>query len=128
MVCVERNLKMETRNAILDLQYSEKMKSGLIIGINLLELLATIKDEAESSGGRKVLIWYLEALLRELRIAQNVIGLDHYVELERKLMEIIGRIQLSLFEDVLKSFSEALSLATTSCQNSMNILIERNLI
>ncbi len=119
---------METRNAILDLQYSEKMKSGLIIGINLLELLATIKDEAESSGGRRVLVWYLEALLRELRIAQNVIGLDHYVELERKLMEIIGRIQLSLFEDVLKSFSEALSLATTSCQNAMNILIERNLM
>lgn len=119
---------MDTRKAILDLQYSEKMKSGLIIGINLLELLATIKDEAESSGGRKVLIWYLEALLRELRIAQNVIGLDHYGELERKLMEIIGRIQLSLFEDVLKSFSEALSLATTSCQNSMNILIEKNLL
>jgi hypothetical protein len=74
------------------------------------------------------LIWYLEALLRELRIAQNVIRSDHYAELERKLMEIIGRIQLSLFEDVLKSFSEALSLATTSCQNSMNALMERKLV
>lgn len=119
---------METREAILDLQYSEKMKSGLIIGINLLELLATVKDEAESTGGRKVLVWYLEALLRELRIAQNVIGLDHYVELERKLMEIIGRVQLSLFEDVLRSFSEAISLATTSCQSAMNYLIEKRLI
>ncbi|MCX8116404.1 MAG: hypothetical protein N3G78_00550 [Desulfobacterota bacterium] len=119
---------METREAILDLQYSEKMKSGLIIGINLLELLATVKDEAEASGGRKVLVWYLEGLLRELRVAQNVMGLDHYVELERKLMEIIGRIQLSLFEDVLRSFSEALSLATTSCQSAMNHLIEKRLI
>ncbi len=119
---------MDTRNAILDFQYSEKMKSGLIIGISLFELLATLKDEAEFSGGRKVLIWYLEALLRELRIAQNVIGLDHYMELERKLTEIVGRIQLSLFEDVLKSFSEALSLATTSCQNSMNVLIEKKLV
>lgn len=119
---------MDTRNAILDLQYSEKMKSGLIIGVSLVELLATLKDESESSGGRKVLIWYLEALLRELRIAQNVIGLDHYGELERKLMEIIGRIQLSLFEDVLKSFSEAISLATTSCQNAMNLLIEKRLV
>lgn len=119
---------MDTRNAILDLQYAEKMKSGLIIGISLLELLATLKDEAESSGGRKVLVWYLEGLLRELRIAQNVVGSDHYGELERKLMEIIGRIQLSLFEDVLKSFSEAISLATTSCQNSMNVLIEKKLV
>jgi hypothetical protein len=119
---------MDTRNAILDLQYSEKMKSGLIIGINLFELLTTLKDMAEFSGGRKMLIWYLEALLRELRIAQNVIGLDHYVDMERKLIEIIGRIQLSLFEDVLKSFSEALSLATTSCQNSMNILMEKKLV
>jgi hypothetical protein len=119
---------MDTRNAILDFQYAEKIKSGLIIGISLLELVATLKDEAESAGGRKVLIWYLEALLRELRIAQNVIGLDHYVELERKLMEIIGRIQLSLFDDVLRSFSEAISLATTSCQNSMNFLMENKLV
>ena len=119
---------MDTRKAIFDFQYSEKMKSGLIIGISLLELLATLKDEIEFSGGRKVLVWYLEAWLRELRIAQNVIGLDHYVDLERKLMEVIGRIQMSQFEEAHRSFSEGISLATTSCQTSMNFLMEKKLV
>jgi len=34
---------METREAILDFQYSEKMKSGLIIGTGLLERVDSLK-------------------------------------------------------------------------------------
>jgi len=119
---------VDTRKAIYHFQYSEKMKAGLIIGIHLLELLGSLKGEEERAGGRKVLIGYLEALLRELRIAQNVIGIEDYIDLERKLMEIIGRIQTSQWEEVLKPFSEAISLATTSCQACMNFLMEKKLI
>lgn len=119
---------MDTRKAIFDFQYSEKMKSGLIIGTNLLELLVTLKNEEEHSGGKKVLVWYLEGLLRELRVAQNVIGLGHYVDLERKLMDIIGRVQMSQFQEAQRSFSEGISLATTSCQTSMNFLMEKKLV
>ena len=119
---------MDTRKAILDFQYSEKMKSGLIIGTALIEQLMSLKNEDEFSGGKKVLIWYLEALLRELRIADNVLGLGHYGDLERKLMEVIGRIQVSQFQDAVRSFSEAISMATTSCQSSMSYLIEKKLV
>ena len=49
---------METREAILDFQYAEKMKSGLIIGTALLDQLASLKKEEELSGGIKVLVWY----------------------------------------------------------------------
>jgi len=119
---------MDTKEAIYHFQYSEKMKSGLIIGTNLLDQLLALKKEGEHSGGRKVLTWYLEALLRELRVAQNVVGLDHYADLERKLMEIIGRIQMSQFEEAQRSFSEAISLATTSCQTSMSLLLEKKLL
>src|SRR4030067_851298 len=101
----KKDLAMDTRKAIFDFQYSEKMKSGLIIGTNLLEQLVALKGEGELSGGRKVLTWYLEGLLRELRIAQNVIGMDHYVNLERKLMEIIGRVRMSQFQESQRSFS-----------------------
>lgn len=119
---------MNTREAIYHFQYSEKLKSGLIIGINLLGQLLTLKNEEEQLGGRRVLVWYLESLLRELRIAQNVVGLDHYADLERKLMEIIGRIQMSQFEEAQRSFSEGISLATTSCQASMSLLLENKLL
>ena len=118
---------METREAILDLQYSEKMKSGLIIGSGLMDQLVSMKDE-ELAGGKKVLVWYLGGLLREIRIAENVLGRGHYSDLERKVMEVIGRVQMSQFQDVQRSFSEAISLATTSCQISMSFLIEKRLI
>jgi hypothetical protein len=119
---------MDTRRAILDFQYSEKMKSGLIIGTGLLEQLIGFKEDGERTGGQKVLIGYLEALLRELRMAQNMMGVDHFSELERKLMEIIGRVELYQFDDVLKSFSEAISLAATSCQASLSFLMEKKLV
>ena len=73
---------MNTREAILDLQYGEKMKSGLIIGTNLLDQMVSLKGE-ELAGGKKVLIWYMEGLLREIRIAENVLGKGHYGDLER---------------------------------------------
>ncbi len=119
---------METREAILDFQYSEKMKSGLIIGTNLLDQLASLKEEEELSGGKKVLVWYLEGLLREIRIAENVLGPGHYADLERKVMEVAGRIQMSQFQAAQGSFSEAISLATTSCQRAMTFLVEKKLV
>ena len=118
---------METRQAILDFQYSEKMKSGLIIGINLMAQMTSLKAD-ELPGAKKVLVWYLEGLLRETRVAESVLGTAHFVDLEQKVMEIIGRIQLSQFEEAELSFSEAISLATTSCQSSMSFLMEKGLI
>ncbi len=117
---------METKEAIYEYQYSEKLKSGLIIGGVLLDQWLSLKDE-ESMGGKKVLIWYLEGLLRELRIAENVLALSHYTDLERKMMEVIGRIQMSQYQEAQWSLSEAISMATTSCQRSMNYLVEKNL-
>ena len=119
---------MEMREAIFDFQYSEKMKSGLIIGTNLLDQLASLKRDEEFSGGKKVLVWYLEGLLREIRIAENVLGSGHYADLERKLMEVIGRIKMSQYQEAQRSFSEAISLATTSCQAAMSFLMEKKLI
>lgn len=118
---------MGIREAILDFQYSEKMKSGLIIGTTLLDQLLSLKGE-ELSGGQKVLAWYLEGLLREIRIAENVLGSGHYADLERKVMEVVGRIHMSQFQEAQWSFSEAISLATTSCQKAMNFLVEKKLI
>ncbi len=118
---------METREAILDFQYSEKMKSGLIIGTGLLNQIVAMKGD-ELSGGRKVLVWYLEGLLRELQIAGNVLGPDRYEEIERKVMELIGRIEMFQFQEALYAFSEAISLATTSCQTAMSFLVGKNLI
>jgi hypothetical protein len=119
---------METRTAILEFQYAEKMKSGLIIGATLLDQMASFKNEDELAGGKRVMVWYLEGLLREIRIADNVLGSGRYADLERKVMEVIGRIYMSQFQEAQGSFSEAISLATTTCQAAMNFLLEKKLL
>jgi predicted HTH domain antitoxin len=48
--------------------------------------------------------------------------------MERKIMEVIGRLQVSQFQEAQWSLSEAISLATTSCQSSMSFLMEKKLI
>jgi hypothetical protein len=74
------------------------------------------------------LVWYLEGVLREIRIAEHVLGSGHYSDLERKVMEVIGRIHMSQFQEAQWSFSEAISLATTSCQTAMTFLVEMKLV
>ena len=104
------------------------MKSELIVGTQLLDQVVSLK-EPELSGGKRVLVWYLEGLLREVRIAENVLGPGHsYNDMERKIMEVIGRLQVSQFQEAQWSLSEAISLATTSCQSSMTFLMEKKLI
>lgn len=117
----------EVKEAILRFQYAEKLKSGLIIGMGLLNHVVTLKGD-ELSGGKKAMVWYLEGLSGELRIAGNVLGTDEWDSLERKLEELMGRIELLQFAEALSAFSEAISLATTSCQSSMNFLMEKHLI
>ncbi len=119
---------MNTREAIYHFQYSEKMKTGLITGISLYEQVQSLQDERERAGGKKILIGYLEWLRHELRVALNVIGTNDFLDLDHKLMNIIESIQMSSSEEVLKSFSEAISLSTTSCQTSLNVLMENNLV
>lgn len=104
------------------------MKSGLIIGTALLDQLISLKRDEELSGGRKILVGYLEGLLREVRIAENVLESGHYADLERKVMEVIGRIHMSQFQEAQRSFSEAISLATTSCQEAMIFLQKKKLV
>jgi hypothetical protein len=117
----------DVKEAILRFQYAEKLKSGLIIGMRLLNHVVTLKGD-ELSGGKKALVWYLEGLSGELQIAGNVLGTDEWNSLERKLNELMGRIELLQFAEALSAFSEAISLATTSCQSSMNFLMEKHLI
>lgn len=117
----------EVQQAVVRFQYAEKLKSGLIIGTRLLSRMVTLKGD-ELSGGKKAMIWYLEGLFEELQIAGNVLGRDEWSSLERKLKELTGRIELFQFAEAQGAFSEAISLATTSCQEAMSILMERHLI
>ena len=62
---------MGTRRPILIFQYFERIKSEPIIASELLAKKLTLKGD-ELAGAKKLMIRFLEALVGEIRIAQNM--------------------------------------------------------
>jgi len=118
---------METRKTILIYQYSEKIKSELIVAFKLLEKMATLVGE-EFRGAEKLMESFLETLIGEVRIAQNVEKSAQLLEAEKKIMEAIGKVRLFEYPEVNRCLREALSAVTTSCQLAMEELEGKNLL
>ena len=118
---------MFTRKTILIYQYSERIKSGLIIAFKLLAKMSFLQGE-ELRGAEKLMASYLEALVAEIRIAQNVERSKYFLKAESKIVEAIGRMHLHGFKEINKYLSEAISSITTSCQIAMEALEKKNLL
>ena len=118
---------MDTRKTILVYQYSERVKSELIIASELLARMLTLRGD-ERMGAEKMMSTYLEALAREIKIAQNIEKSVNFVGAEKKVMEAMGRLELSEYSEINRCLSEALSLITTSCQAAMEALEKERLI
>lgn len=118
---------MDIRKTILIYQYSERIKSGLIIAFRLLAKIGTLSGE-ERLGAEKLMASFLDALLAEIRIAQNVRESAHFRKAEEKIMEAVGKIQFYDYAEIRRCLSEALSSITTSCQETMDALEERELL
>ena len=118
---------MDTKKAILVYQCSERIKSELIIASGLMATMAELEGD-ELVGARKVMTSYLEALLGEIRMAQNIERSVNFVGAEKKVTEVIGLIKLLEHSKINKCISEALSLITTSCQGSVAVLMDRQLM
>jgi hypothetical protein len=94
---------MDTKKAILVYQYSERIKSELIIASGLVSTMETL-DGKELNGAEKLMKSFLEALV------------------------IIDNIELHEYTEINRCISAALSLITTSCQRAMEVLIKEHLI
>jgi hypothetical protein len=82
----------------------------------------------ERMGAEKMMSSYLEALAREIKIAQNIEKSVNFVGAEKKVMEAMGKLRLSEYSGINRCISEALSLITTSCQAAMEVLEKERLI
>jgi hypothetical protein len=118
---------MDTRKTILVYQYSERIKSELIIASDLLAKMLTLRG-GERVGAEEMMSSYLEALAREIRIAQNIEKSVNFVGAEKRVMEAMGKLRLSEYSEINRCISEALSLITTSCQAAMEALGKERLI
>jgi len=118
---------MDVKQLVLEFQYSEKIKSQLIIGSNLLAHVEALKGE-EKAGGEKIVKTYLQALLGEIRIALNSVKSVNYHGAEKHLTQGIDSLQKKDLQDLNLRISKALSYITTSCQAAMTNLQERDLL
>jgi hypothetical protein len=119
--------KMDTKKTILVYQYAERVKSQLIIASDLLARMLALKGK-ERIGAEKMMCSYLEALAREIKIAQNIEKSVNFVGAGKKVMEATGKLRGSAYSETSKCISEALSFITTSCQRAMEALEREKLI
>ncbi|MDD1721447.1 MAG: hypothetical protein LUP95_05615 [Euryarchaeota archaeon] len=118
----------DPKDLIRKFEFSEKVKSEVSIANQLVEQLIGLKDD-EFAGGKKIVGAYLNAVLLEIRLAQNVLGSKViFSKTSRKLTEAIGRIDLKEFDEARQCFSEALTDTTTSCVESLEALAKLSLM
>jgi len=117
----------EIRKAVVIFHYAEKIKSNLILTANLLEFLNSMGDE-EVAGAEKLMIAYLNALIREVNIAANASGAEGFRDVSAKLEEAIGQTKQHNYADAVKCISEAISIATTNGNRAAETLKEKDLI
>jgi len=118
---------MDTRKTIIIYQFSERIKSELIIASQLLAVLDGCEGD-EFSGAQKMICTYLEAVIGEIGIAQAFERSVNFVGAERKVREAIGKVKLNEREDVSLCISNAISYVTTVCQASMEALMAEKLL
>jgi hypothetical protein len=118
---------MDAKQLILEFQYSEKIKSQLIIGSNLLAHLGAFKGQ-ERTGAEKMVETYLQLVLTEIRIAWNTVRSVNYHGAEKNVRESLRSLEVNDLVNSNLHISKALSYITTSCEGAMTNLQKSNLL
>jgi len=117
----------EIKKAIVVFHYAEKIKSNLILTFSLLDVLDGMRDE-EISGAEKLLVAYLNALIREVNIAANASEVQGFQDVSAKLDEAIKQTKQHNYANAMKLVSEATSITTTNGNKAAETLKEKDLI
>lgn len=86
-----------------------------------------MRDE-EIVGAEKLLIAYLNTLIREVNIAANATDVKGFKDVNAKLENAIEQIKQHNYTDAMQLVSEAISTATTSGSQAAETLKENGLI
>lgn len=118
----------EIKKALIVFNYTEKIKTNLIMASSLLEFLGGIRDEAEAAGAEKLLVAYLNALIVEVNIAANASQVEGFRDIASQLQKAVEYVMMHNYIVVQRFFSEAISSATTFGSWAAQALKEKGLI
>lgn len=115
------------KKVIICFQFVEKIKSELIIASRLLEEIKVLRGD-ELAGAEKVMSSFLKALIGEIRIAHNILGLQKFKEADIQVEEAVGNVRLHEYSEAIKCISRAISFVTTIGQYAIQTLKEKGLL
>ncbi len=98
-------------------QYSEKLKSELIIGMKLVKSLESLKDK-EFDGGLKVVSEFFSALSVEVGIAYNSTGDDRF----RQVYDIISNVDFVDVDSAMETLGRAMTIITNCAVDAYEAL------
>jgi len=115
------------KEVIICFHFVEKIKSELIIASSLLEKIKELRGD-ELAGAKKLMSSFLKALMGEIRIAHNILGLQKFKDASIQMEAAAGNVRLHEYSEAIKCISRAISFITTSGQYAMQTLKEKRLL
>jgi hypothetical protein len=115
------------REAIICFQFAERIKSELIIAAKLFREIGELKGD-ELAGGKKILLPFLEALLGEINLANNILKQQNFTEAGVKVEEAIKKTRSDEYSEAMRRVSEAISRVTTSGGSALQMLKQKGLL
>ncbi len=124
---IEEEELSDVREAVVCFQFSERIKSELIIASRLLGEIRGLTGD-ELAGGKKILLSFLEALLGEINLANNVLKQQNLSEAGGKVEKAMEQVRSDEYSEATRRVSEAISRTTTTCGRAMQTLKQKGLL
>jgi hypothetical protein len=118
---------MQTDQAIKAFSQSEKLKSGLIWASQIAELYGGL-PESEKPGAQRILQALISMIGSEIHIAKKAAPHDMWLEAEKDVNTALVMLNSGVAHDSGHHLIQALSKVTTIGQQSMSLLVERELL
>lgn len=118
---------METKQAILSLAQSEKVKSFLIYSSQSCQILQHLPPE-QKSGAVQLLQSMVAMISNEIHLARQVSGEAVWLEVDKHIGNARVMIDSGIADEAPHHFTQALTQVNRIGQQAMTILIEKGLL
>ncbi|HDJ26620.1 MAG TPA: hypothetical protein ENF34_04825 [Candidatus Bathyarchaeota archaeon] len=115
------------RDAIMLFQFSERVKSFLIVASRMVDGLKGLEG-AELTGARGMFKHFLDAVMAEVRLAQNATRRPEFGDVNALLSEVSNLASSGLVEEAVRRLAEAISLTATCGSEALAFLQEKGLV
>ncbi len=117
----------ELRRAVVQHQYSERIKSHLLASFSMVEYVEGLEGDAKT-GAEGLLLLYMEVLMGEIRLAYNVTRHSSFLDIASKMEEATEGIRRDRPSDVKRRITEAVTITTTCALEAAERLMSEGLL